>query len=478
MELVPSNSPQFCGQTLRKLGVGGFAEIDVIEQDGGKVARKRLAPSHKTWGNPEELAEYKKRFAREVELMTELTHPNIPTIFKSFEYAFEEGASSVPAYTMPLARESLQQCWHRNGGASSWQSNTIYYLSCMYQVAYTLAFIHAQDTIHRDLKPANILLFDDGTAMLSDFGASKNTNAEPDDQLTRTGLVICTEGFTAPEQLQSLEHARKHSDIYSFGATLFYLMTGDKPGGAEEKVHREKLQAVPPYLATFVCKCISFDPRDRYHDGTDLTLSLREILSKVTSELSIDTPPVPRSYLKSLTELVKLGKVEFILPLKDAYTQFAPIGITKFDELIGSDVARNAFAADSTTAEILLQMILDFNRKEYRKSKTWVNAENGAKLYRRLLKILKQNSLQISTDRLSEVEYELAESVLHSATINHRFEAGREFLRLFEPEVGIGEQTLQSILDSNPDGRKFLLSDVDYSYLSLPSKVKSVLDSD
>lgn len=475
MEFVASTSPQLRGQTKKLLGTGGFAQIDLIEENGREVARKRLKPSHEAWASTEKLEEEKRRFAREIELMMELTHPNIPTIFRSFEYAFDKELASVPAYIMPLARESLHQYWEKNGCAASWPKNADYYLGCMYQVAYTLAFIHARDTIHRDLKPKNILLFDDGTAMLSDFGVSKNTNAEVDDQLTRTGLRIDTDGFAAPEQCVSLEYATKESDIYSFGATLFCLMTGKPPGGPDEKLHLDKLNNAPDALANFVCKCISFKPSDRYSNGTELTLAFLETLASIAEELSITTFPVPPSYFEALTELLRFGEIKFTEYLATAYTQFAPIGITKFIELISSEVLRNIFNGDAEKTETLLQMVLAFNKTEYRESQTWVNAERGAKFYRKLLKSLKQHPQQISDERLKEVEFELAESILHSATLNHRFEAGREFVRLFKDDVGVEEQTLQQVLDSNPKGREFLKDEVDYSFITLPANIRTVL---
>lgn len=475
MEITTSVSPQLCGHTKRELARGGFGLIEIIEQDGREVVRKRLNPELDIWSTPERLEEEKERFAREIELMKELTHPNIPTILESFEYAFAPDLESLPAYTMPVARESLQAFWDKQGGSKSWQRYTAYYLGCLYQVAYTLAFIHSRDTIHRDLKPANILLFDDGTAMLSDFGASKNTDNKSDDLLTRTGLSINTRGFTAPEQLQSLKHATKRSDVYSFGATLFYLMTGELAGGPDKNVHLEKLKSVPSPLADFVCKCLSFNPLDRYKNGTELTLAFLKTLSAVTDELSIEKYPVPQSYPKALSELLRFGEVEFITYLANFYTQQAPIGISNFIELLSGEVLQNVLSADPEHVEKLLQMVLIFNTEEYRESQTWVNSERGAKFYRMLLRILKQHPQKISNARLNELEFELAESVLHSATLNHRFEAGREFVRLFDEKVSISKEILKRVFDSNPSGRKFIQGEVDYTYIPLPVDIKGAL---
>ena len=475
MEITTSVSPQLCGQTKEPLTSGGFGLIDVIEQDGRNVVRKRLNPKPEIWRAPERLKEQKERFAREIELMKELTHPNIPTILASFEYAFAPDLESVPAYTMPLARESLQAFWDKNGGSKSWQKYSAYYLGCLYQVAYTLAFIHSRDTIHRDLKPANILLFDDGTAMLSDFGASKNTDTKSDELLTRTEVRINTKGFTAPEQYQSLKYATKMSDTYSFGATLFYLMTGEQAGGPDEKIHLEKLKSVPSPLAKFVCKCLSFTPSDRYKNGTELALAFLKTLAEITGELSIEKYTVPQSYLKALAELLRFGEVEFTSYLVNTYTEQAPIGISNFIELISGEVLHNVLSADQEHVEELLQMVQTFNKKEYRESQTWVNSERGAKFYRKLLRILKQHPQKISDTRLNELEYELAESVLYSATLNHRFAAGREFVRLFDEEVGISKETLKQVFESNPSGRKFIQGEVDYTYIPLPIDIKRAL---
>ncbi|MGD9857198.1 MAG: protein kinase [Planctomycetaceae bacterium] len=155
------------------------------------------------------------------------------------------------------------------------------------QVAAGLQYAHSQGTLHRDIKPANILLDTDGTAWIADFGLAKVLEA---DNVTRTGDVVGTLRYMAPEQFHGEAHA--HSDIYSLGLTLYELLTL-RP--AYDETDRQQLIArkltphdppslrkwardVPRDLETIVHKCLAYEADDRYATAGAVLADLQAFL--------------------------------------------------------------------------------------------------------------------------------------------------------------------------------------------------------
>src|SRR5213079_3065880 len=101
-------------------------------------------------------------------------------------------------------------------------------VALMAKVARAVQYAHEQGILHRDLKPGNILLDARGEPMVSDFGLAKWIEATSD--LTRTMTVFGTPGYIAPEQVQSpAENVTPAVDVYSLGAILFELLSGQPP---------------------------------------------------------------------------------------------------------------------------------------------------------------------------------------------------------------------------------------------------------
>ena len=143
------------------------------------------------------------------------------------------------------------------------------------QVISGLAEAHAAGILHRDIKPSNCFVDADGTVKIGDFGLSIPTPAPDVTQLTVTGTVQATPRFASPEQLrgQSLD---VRSDIYSVGATLYYLLTGRPPFDDRDLMvllsriatepptsPREARPEIPRALAATVLQCLAKDPAHR-----------------------------------------------------------------------------------------------------------------------------------------------------------------------------------------------------------------------
>jgi len=151
------------------------------------------------------------------------------------------------------------------------------------QVADALEYAHRQGTLHRDVKPANLLLDRGGTVWIADFGLAKLADF---DDLTRSGDMVGTLRYMAPEQFEGNADAR--SDVYSLGLTLYELLTR-RPAFDEQdrrRLIRQVTQEEPPRprkiapaiprdLETIVVKAIASNPSHRYQSAGELAADLR-----------------------------------------------------------------------------------------------------------------------------------------------------------------------------------------------------------
>ncbi|MEZ0229700.1 MAG: protein kinase [Planctomycetota bacterium] len=142
------------------------------------------------------------------------------------------------------------------------------------KVARAIDHCHAQGVIHRDLKPANVLLKDD-EPLVTDFGLARDDTAE---RLTRTGELVGTPAYMAPEQLGEERAAiERRTDVYALGAVLYECLTGEPPFKSDSTPSllrmvlvddpvdpRRKVPAVPRDLAVIALKCLAKEPAARY----------------------------------------------------------------------------------------------------------------------------------------------------------------------------------------------------------------------
>jgi eukaryotic-like serine/threonine-protein kinase len=154
-----------------------------------------------------------------------------------------------------------------------------------------LARAHDAGVLHRDVKPGNLLRSPDGTVKVTDFGVA---TAVDSDRMTRTGFVIGTAAYLAPERRRG-EAATVRTDLWSLGATLTELLTGEPPGPeADERLERRRSE-LPPQLLRLVRHLLAPDPADRPTDA----LAALELLAGDPSSSHADTPPpgIPRTEL-------------------------------------------------------------------------------------------------------------------------------------------------------------------------------------
>jgi tetratricopeptide (TPR) repeat protein len=158
------------------------------------------------------------------------------------------------------------------------------------QAAEALEYAHQQGTLHRDIKPANLLLDQQGTLWVTDFGLAKWTAGSSDgNPLTNSGDVVGTLNYLAPECFHGKVDAR--SDVYSLGLTLYELLTQEPPFAESNPAllirqvsertpppPRKLNPAIPRDLETIVLKAISREPEHRYPKAADLAEDLKRFL--------------------------------------------------------------------------------------------------------------------------------------------------------------------------------------------------------
>jgi serine/threonine protein kinase len=198
---------------VEKIAEGGMGTVyrGRHRETGQIVAVKVVAP-HMV-GNQILL----KRFEQEYNAARQLDHPNI---VRALDF---DNTSSTPYLVMEFVEgESLGRKLEREGKLPEAEAKRL-----IIQVAQGLHKAHKAKLVHRDVKPDNILITPDGQAKLADLGLVKEVEA--DLNLTRTGRGLGTPNFMAPEQFRNAKNADERCDIYSLGATLYMMVTGEVP---------------------------------------------------------------------------------------------------------------------------------------------------------------------------------------------------------------------------------------------------------
>jgi len=153
-------------------------------------------------------------------------------------------------------------------------------------IARALAAVHAAGVLHRDLKPGNIMLRDDGSIALIDFGMSKDAALALD--ITETGTIFGTPHYMSPEQGHA-EALDERSDLYSLGIILFEMLTREKPYRAENPmaiVYKHRKDAIPRLPQKFAQvqpvleRLLAKDPADRYASAPEAAAALESTLAR------------------------------------------------------------------------------------------------------------------------------------------------------------------------------------------------------
>jgi serine/threonine protein kinase len=272
MEKLGAGEPQQIGayRLLARLGAGGMGRVYLARSDRGRTVAVKLVR--------EELAaqeEFRARFRQEV-----LAARRVGGLWTAPVLDADTEAAVPWVATGYVAGPSLQTVVGHDHGALPERSVRILAAG----LAHALKDIHAAGLIHRDLKPSNVLVTIDGPRVI-DFGIARALETVTDGGLTRTGALVGSPGFMAPEQVRG-DRVTPACDVFCLGSVLSYAATGALPfGAANSGVHAmmfriaqedPDLDGVPEGLADLVRHCLRKDPAAR--PGLD------EILERIGAE--------------------------------------------------------------------------------------------------------------------------------------------------------------------------------------------------
>ncbi len=245
----------------RELGRGGMAAVFLAEdlRHHRRVAIKVLEPEvAATIGS--------ERFLREIEVAAGLSHPHILPLHDS------GSADGLLYYVMPLAEgESLRQRLEREKQLPLEDA-----LRIARETASALDYAHRRAVVHRDIKPENIL-FQEGHAVVADFGIARAIVAAGGAKLTTSGMMIGTPAYMSPEQVMGTLDLDGRSDLYSLGCVVYEMLGGQPPftaPTAESLVHQHLSVAarpvtdlrptVPEAVSRAVSRALAKAPADRF----------------------------------------------------------------------------------------------------------------------------------------------------------------------------------------------------------------------
>jgi eukaryotic-like serine/threonine-protein kinase len=265
------------------LGRGGMGLVyrAFDRQLGREVAIKTLTEGFA--GDSEML----ERFYREAAKTGMLKHSNIVTVYDLGE---QDG---FPYIVMEyVAGEGLDQIIRSNRPFP-----LVSKLGIVEQVCSALGYAHRNDVIHRDVKPANVILQPDGLVKLLDFGIAQQQKR--DRGLTRTGNVIGTVHYMAPERLQNRAFDGR-SDIFSTGVILYQLLTGQLPFPGEDYTVVQKLihepypplaqqvHACPAELDGILSRALAKEPEDRYSSAEEMASEISTLADQLKKEQVVE----------------------------------------------------------------------------------------------------------------------------------------------------------------------------------------------
>jgi serine/threonine protein kinase len=321
------HSPQPLGDTLGvpaptktpTITIDGYDELEEIARGGQGIVFKaiqgrtnRKVAIKVLLQGAMALAKAKRRFQREIELVAQLKHPGIISVFHS-----GETADGHPYCVMDYVRGQRLDHFVRDRNLTLEDT-----LLLFKKVCEAVQYAHHRGVIHRDLKPGNILVDHDGNPRILDFGLAKMVSAPSDVQLTMTHHLLGTLPYMSPEQARgNPDEVDTRADIYALGVILYELLTGEYPypvagHTADVLKHIADTQPAPPVrkwssesgvsrrgsrslrlgqcpiddeLQTVILKLLAKERERRYQSAGELSRDLERYLAGDTIEAKRDS---------------------------------------------------------------------------------------------------------------------------------------------------------------------------------------------
>ena len=213
--------------------------------------------------NQKTFQSHKERFVKEAYRLFQFSHPNVVKVTDVFE------DNGTAYYVMEYVDGvSLQEYIKKYGPLT--EERLLPYLD---QILSALNYVHSKGVLHLDLKPGNIMLDNDGRIVLIDFGASKQYESTIGNEQSKTlSASAYTVGYAAPEQTGSVgDKVGTYSDIYSLGATIYCLLSGEKPHSPNEIMNEgvPLIESISPRMWNVITNAMAYRISDRLQSVGD-----------------------------------------------------------------------------------------------------------------------------------------------------------------------------------------------------------------
>lgn len=245
---------------LRELGSGGEGKVYLVRHQ----VTEQLRAAKRLWKGTD------ADRLHELKMMKRLRHPSLPEVIDVLPE--KDCIWLIMTY---VKGQCLKELF--GGGISETE-----FFSIAGQLSEVLGYLHGRrmPILHLDIKPTNLLLKRNGRLVLIDFGAA--LQGQPG---IRPEQCCGTPGFAAPEQYQKGSYLDARTDVYGAGAVLYYLLSGTIAGGGPEAMRTAAEQSIrkdswKKAAYTLVENCMKKEPSERYADGAQLTLAIREFQKK------------------------------------------------------------------------------------------------------------------------------------------------------------------------------------------------------
>jgi serine/threonine protein kinase len=254
---------------VRKLASGPFASVFLAESERlGEMVVLKVLRQVPDVGESRNTFE---RFIQEYEVISGIEHPNVVRIH-DLGVADDHAYIAMEYFPLGSLREHMQEKLPEQK-----------VLDCIRQITLALQTIHAEGVLHRDLKPGNVMLREDGSFALIDFGLAKELAVKT--EITGRGEIFGTPYYISPEQ----GHGKKvdeRSDLYSLGVVFYELLTTKKPFRADTPMAviylhgNAEIPRLPPELAGFqpvIDRLLAKQPGQRFQSAMELLQALDEL---------------------------------------------------------------------------------------------------------------------------------------------------------------------------------------------------------